>query len=159
MRENGYYWVRRGNIDTSQGPWEIARWEGQWWRTEDDVRRADADMAVIGPRLLDPDQTPAAAVTLEMAEAGLSAFRNSSWHELSPTDIDRDVSPEALAEAYEAMEAVRPRGADAPTLWQRQNYSGVWTPVDEEDIAFYRDEREQPIRPLYAGAVQRKAEQ
>ncbi|UTC29739.1 hypothetical protein BAJUN_01090 [Bajunvirus bajun] len=52
-RPKGPYWVKREG-----GVWEIATWEGSWWRTFEDFRRQDDDMTVIGPRILNPDEAP-----------------------------------------------------------------------------------------------------
>lgn len=54
------------------------------------------------PRLVPVEPTP------KMINAAWVTFRNSSWHELSPSDIDRNVGTGAFREAWSAMLAAAP---------------------------------------------------
>ena len=60
-------------------------------------------------------QTPTDALRLvpveptpEMMNAAWVAFRNSSWHDLTPSDIDRSVGTGAFREAWRTMLAAAP---------------------------------------------------
>ena len=60
-------------------------------------------------------QTPTDALRLvpveptpEMMNAAWVVFRNSSWHDLTPSDIDRSVGTGAFREAWRTMLAAAP---------------------------------------------------
>ena len=113
-RKNGFYWVRMAEGDASQTAWLVAEWAKDRWLIAGCFGETltDAEMTVIGSRIPSPNEAPR-SVTPEMLEVGALAFRNSSWHELTPTDIDRQVSEETFGEVFEAMLAVQPGRAVA----------------------------------------------
>ena len=85
-------------------------------------------------------QTPTDALRLvpveptpEMMNAAWVVFRNSSWHDLTPSDIDRSVGTGAFREAWRTMLNAAPAsplpGGGPYERWSILNHLGEsWTP-------------------------------
>ena len=107
-RPFGFYWVRLHEGDASRSGWKVGEWMKMaggivGWRV-DGVKMLPRDVESVGERILRPDDRPLpddAAL-----DAMLWAFRNSSWHELSPTDIDLNVDRRVFLEVLAAAAPV-----------------------------------------------------
>ena len=149
MREDGFYWVR-----PSYGLWSVAQCQnGKWSLAGMGGGFGESFFEQVGPRVYAPgSQVP--EVAPEMAEAGYHALRNSSWHEMSPTELDIHLSAwrPIFEEVFIAMSAVQPQ--PEPAAWERRaTPNHEWVSVLVDDLPHYRDNRGQDTRPLYAGEI------
>lgn len=139
MREDGFYWVR---VD---GQWRVAEWaDGRWLLAGMGGGFAEGFMEAIDERPISrgsPIQSPTEA----MLEAGYLALRNSSWHEMSPTELDLALSDwrPIFEEVFLAMAAVQPAPFGVPVAWRRRPHNAAtgsgsaWVLYPPEDADFY----------------------